>query len=84
MASRPWDDEDREFLEELADRRDWIGIAMKRFTDRSEAGVRCMMQKVRAELGMGDKRTVDAPWMADAINGTRRLYERLVETGLRP
>jgi hypothetical protein len=84
MASRPWADEDRAFLETLAGRRDWIGIAMERFTDRTEAAVRCMMQKVREEQGSTERRFMESAWMADAVNGTRMLGERLNSLGLRP
>jgi hypothetical protein len=84
MASRPWADEDRAFLEMLADRRDWIEVAMDRFTDRSPAAVRCMMQKVRTDLGMTDQRTVDGCWIADAINASGRLLAALQSSELRP
>jgi hypothetical protein len=84
MASRPWADEDRAFLETLADRRDWIEVAMDRFTDRSPAAVRCMMQKVRTDLGMTDQRTVDGCWIADAINASGRLLAALQSSELRP
>ena len=84
MASRPWTDADREFLKGLADRRDWIDDAMRRFTDRSEAAVRCMMQKVRADLGATEQRFVESAWMADAHNASAMLLHRLMETGLRP
>lgn len=84
MASRPWSDADRDYLKGLAGRRDWIGEAMSRFTDRSEAAVRCMMQKVRADLGTTEQRFVESAWMADAYNASAMLLHRLKETGLRP
>lgn len=84
MASAPWTDEEREFLEGLADRRDWICEAVVRFPDRSEPAIRCMMQRIRCDRGMGDTRFVDGPWMIDAMNGTKRLFEALQRTGLRP
>lgn len=84
MASVSWSAEDRAYLETLIDRRDWIGDAVQRFPNRSEAAVRCMMQKIRAEAGYNDKRFVDMAWMSDAVNGSRRLLERLNACGLRP
>jgi hypothetical protein len=83
MASRPWTDADRAFLKRLSVRRDWIEDAMNRFPDRSEAAVRCMMQKVRTDLGVNEPDSPTA-WMADAKRASRELERRLIETGLRP
>lgn len=83
MASSPWTHEDRAFLETLADRRDWIAEALRRFPHRTEPAIRCMMQKVRAELGTAEQDQPNA-WMADAVNGSRRLLEALCQAGLRP
>jgi hypothetical protein len=71
------------FLETLADRRDWLTDAMRRLPDRSEAAVRCMMQKVRTDLGVNEPDSPTA-WMADAKRASRELERRLIETGLRP
>lgn len=84
MASAPWTEQDRVFLEDLAGRRNWIATAKERFPDRSEPAIRCMMQRIRCDLGMSDGRFVDGPWMIDAVNGTTRLFEALQRTGLRP
>jgi hypothetical protein len=85
MASRPpWTEGDKAFLETLADRRDWIAIALKRFPHRTEAAIRCMMQKVRGELGLCDGRFFENAWMADAAMGSARLLAALHETGQRP
>jgi hypothetical protein len=84
MASRPWDDSDVAFLKTLAERRDWFDEAKPRFGDRTDAAVRCMMQKVRQELGLAEGRFMENAWMADAANGTRRLFDALMLTGLRP
>lgn len=84
MASPPWTDADRAFLKRLSVRRDWIEEAMNRFPDRSEAAVRCMMQKVREDMGVTESRFMENAWMADAHNGTAMLLDRLMQTGLRP
>jgi len=84
MASAPWSEGERDLLRDLANRRDWIGDAMRMFPERTAAALRCMMQKVRADEGMGDTRFFENAWMADAINGSAKLLERLKETGLRP
>jgi hypothetical protein len=57
---------------------------MARFPDRSEAAVRCMMQKVREDMGVTESRFMENAWMADAHNGTAMLLDRLMQTGLRP
>jgi hypothetical protein len=79
MASKSWRKDDREYLKSVADRRDWIAEAVARFPDRSEAAIRCMMQKVRIELGSTERRFYENAWMADAVNGTRALlYAQLM------
>lgn len=84
MASRAWTAEDRKFLERLSDRRDWIVEAVKRFPDRSEAAIRCMMQKVRCEQGATEQRFFENAWMVDAVNGSRALLAAIERVGVRP
>lgn len=84
MASRPWTDSDVAFLKTLADRRDWITKAVAKFPDRTEAAVRCMMQKVRQDIGSTDSRFCDNAWMASAAHASKQLLIALETTGLRP
>ena len=84
MASAPWTDGDRAFLETLAPRRDWIDTALKRFPNRTEAAIRCMMHKVRAELGTTDTRLIENAWMANAVNGSAQLLDAIRRAGVRP
>jgi hypothetical protein len=85
MASNvAWREDDREFLKSVADRRDWIASAVKRFPHRSEAAIRCMMQKVRIELGTTEGRFMENAWMADAVNGTRALLTAQLLVGSFP
>jgi hypothetical protein len=83
VASRPWKDADRAFLETLADRRDWIEVALKRFPTRTEAAIRCMMQKVRIERGMNERDQPNA-WMADVRAASQMLLEAQIATGQMP
>lgn len=84
MASLPWSAEEMAALEAFAERRDWIAEATQLLPHRTRAGLRCMMQKIRADLGMSDGRAVDFCWMADAVEGSKRLLDALDRTGLRP
>jgi hypothetical protein len=84
MASRSWHTEDREFLKSVSDRRDWSAEAVARFPDRSEAAIRCMMQKVRIELGTVEGRFMENAWMADAVNGSRALLTAQLMMGVFP
>lgn len=84
MASRAWREEDREFLRRVADRRDWIAAAVKRFPDRSEAAIRCMMQKVRIELGTNNEQGPGNAWLSDAARGSRELLRAQLATGAFP
>ena len=84
MASRAWRQDDREFLKRIADRRDWITEAVARFPDRSEAAIRCMMQKVRIELGTTEGRFLENAWMADGVNGSRELLRAQLAVGAFP
>lgn len=83
MASQPWSEEDIAFLETLATRRYWIKLALERLPHRTEPAIRCMMQKIRADLGIGGTQFLNA-WMIDAMDGTRQLLAALNRTGLRP
>lgn len=83
MASHAWTEADRAYLRRLSTRRDWITLAMKRFQGRTEAAVRCAMQKVRESDGL-TRSHYETPWMADAVRGSQELLARLDATGLRP
>jgi post-segregation antitoxin (ccd killing protein) len=61
-----WAARDREFLKTLAHRRDWLPDAQAEFPHRTVPALQCMMQKVRAELGMSDQRTVDRVMVPDS------------------
>jgi hypothetical protein len=84
MANRAWLKEDRAFLDSVADRRDWIAEAVARFPHRSEAAIRCMMQKVRLENGSSEQRFVENEWMARAANGSRNLLVAQLMSGAFP
>jgi hypothetical protein len=84
MASRAWSEQELEALSQNRDRRDWFIAVSGKFVDRSPAALRSMMQKIRADAGMSDQRCVDSAWMADAINGTRRLLVAIEQAGVYP
>jgi hypothetical protein len=84
VASTPWRTEDREFLKGVAGRRDWITVAIERFPDRSEAAIRCMMQKVRIDLGLSGEHGPGNAWITDARNGSRDLLRAQLSTGAFP
>jgi hypothetical protein len=74
-----WSPRDRAYLETLAERRDWIEEAQAKFPNRTVAAIRCMMQKVRAELGLTQPRYVDG-----ATQRQDRLMDALTVSGQRP
>lgn len=74
-----WSERDRKVLEEYAERRDWLRDAQQRFPNRTVPALQCMMQKVRAELGLTQPRHVES-----ATGSGDYLLAALEATGLRP
>lgn len=74
-----WSQADRDCLKALANRRDWIDSAVERLPNRTVAALRCMMQKVREEMGLTQPRFAERASGADG-----RLLEALQLTGERP